>query len=267
METERPDAIFRDPFARMLAGERGEAIVDTMKRARSLAWAMIVRTAVFDEIILECVAHRGVDLVLNLAAGLDTRAWRLQLPATLRWVDVDLPEILQYKVNTLRNEKPVCRYEAVETDLTNPEARSALFSRLGGATQRVLVVTEGLLVYLQPDQVRALARDLHNQSSFRWWLIDLASPRLLQYINRSWGKQLQSGNAPFLFGPPEGTDFFKPLGWREIEYRSSGEEAQRLHREMKFMWLWRFIGRFYGKKKREEFRRFSGIVLLERDDA
>ena len=58
METERPDAIFRDPFARRLAGERGEAIVDTLKRARSLAWAMIVRTAVFDEIILDCVTRR-----------------------------------------------------------------------------------------------------------------------------------------------------------------------------------------------------------------
>jgi methyltransferase (TIGR00027 family) len=267
METERPDAIFRDPFARKLAGERGEAIVDAVKRGRSMAWAMIVRTAVFDEIILDCVTRGDVDLVLNLAAGLDTRAWRLALPASLRWVDVDLPEILQYKADTLRNEKPVCRYEAVQTDLTDPIAKGALFSRLGREARRVLVVTEGLLVYLGPEQVSALARDLYKQPSFRWWLIDLASPRLLQYINRSWGKELQSGNAPFLFGPPEGTEFFRPLGWREIVYRSSGEEAHRLHREMKFMWLWRFIGRFYGKKKREEFRRFSGIVLLERDDA
>ncbi len=267
METERPDAIFRDPFARRLAGERGEAIVDTLKRGRSMAWAMIVRTAVFDEIILDCVTRREVDLVLNLAAGLDTRPWRLPLPATLRWVDVDLPEILQHKVDALRDEPPVCRYEAVQTDLKDQEARGALFSRLGREAQRVLVVTEGLLVYLEPEQVSALARDLHKQPNFRWWLIDLASSRLLQYINRSWGKQLQSGNAPFLFGPPEGTAFFKPLGWREVVYRSSGEEAQRLHREMQFMWFWRFIGRFYGKKRQEEFRRFSGMVLLERDDA
>ncbi len=32
METARPDAIFRDPHARQLAGERGDHIVDTMKR-------------------------------------------------------------------------------------------------------------------------------------------------------------------------------------------------------------------------------------------
>ena len=69
METERPDAIFKDPFARRLAGERGQAIVDEMKRGRSMAWAMIVRTAVFDEIILDVIRREKVDLVVNLAVA------------------------------------------------------------------------------------------------------------------------------------------------------------------------------------------------------
>ncbi len=80
METERQDAIFRDPFAARLAGEKGQAIVDTMKRGRQMAWAMIVRTAVFDEII-EAQIRAGVDQIVNLAAGLDARAWRMKLPA------------------------------------------------------------------------------------------------------------------------------------------------------------------------------------------
>jgi hypothetical protein len=42
------------------------------------------------------------------------------------------------------------------------------------------------------------------------------------------------------------------------------EEAQRLHREMQMMWLWRLLGRLRSRKVREEFRRFSGIVLFER---
>jgi methyltransferase (TIGR00027 family) len=84
MESERPDAIFRDPYARRLAGAHGEEIVQTMKRGRAMAWAMIVRTAVFDEIILETIARERIDLVVNLAAGLDARPWRLSLPASLR---------------------------------------------------------------------------------------------------------------------------------------------------------------------------------------
>src|SRR5690349_9287187 len=55
METERPDAIFRDPFAARLAGEHGRQIVESMPRGKQSAWAMITRTAVFDEIIRDLV--------------------------------------------------------------------------------------------------------------------------------------------------------------------------------------------------------------------
>ena len=262
METARPDAIFRDPFADRLAGERGQQILDAMPRGRATAWPMIVRTAVFDEIILDCVQNKKADLVVNLAAGLDARPWRLPLPPSLHWVDVDLPGILNYKTEMLRDETPVCRYEAITADLTDVEARRALFSRLGASSLRALVISEGLLVYLTPEQVATLATDLHAQPSFQEWLIDLASPQLIKRMTKMWGKNLAS--APFQFGPPESTEFFRPYGWREAQFRSMWEEAQRLHRTMKGAWFWSFIGRFYPKKVREGFRRFSGLVLLER---
>lgn len=265
MESARPDAIFRDPFALRLAGERGEQIVDNVKGGRRMAWAMIVRTAVFDEIILDAISSYGVDTVLNLAAGLDARAWRMKLPPALRWIDADLPGILDYKTVTLRDSKPVCEYEAVAIDLTNDAERSALFQRVGASSATTLVVTEGLLIYLTYDQVTSLATDLHVASSFRFWLIDLASPRLLQFMTKSWGKSVKQGNAQFQFAPPEGTAFFEKLGWRESAFRSAMDEAHRLKREMRMMWLWRAIGRFYPERKREEFRRMSGIVLLERE--
>jgi methyltransferase (TIGR00027 family) len=265
METTRPDAIFRDPYAERLGGEHGTAIVETMKRGRQMAWAMIVRTAVFDEVIRERVKSSGVDLVLNLAAGLDARPWRMtELPATLRWVDVDLPGILDYKLDTLKNEKTVCRYEAIRLDLTDQPKRQALFSQLGGETKRALVVTEGLLIYLGDDEVAALARDLHTSPTFQWWLIDLINPRLKKMMDRTVGKQLTAGNAPFKFAPAAGTKFFEPFGWRELDFRSSLEEARRLHREMPGMWFWRLIGKLYSKKRQAEVPRMSGFPLLER---
>jgi methyltransferase (TIGR00027 family) len=264
METARPDALFRDPFADRLAGAQGRAIVDEMKQGKALAWPMIVRTAVFDEIILDAVNNKQVDLVVNLAAGLDARPWRLPLPPSLNWVDVDLPGILNYKTETLKAETPKCRYEAVTADLTDAEVRRALFARLGAGATRALIIAEGLLVYLQPEQVGALATELHAQPAFREWLIDLASPQLLKRMTRTWGKQVHEGGAPFVFGPAEDTAFFLPYGWREKEYRSLWDEALRLNRTMKGAKFWSFLGRFYPKKVRESFRRFSGLVLLER---
>jgi len=264
IETARPDAIFHDPFAERLAGPRGRQILDEMPKGRAYGWPMVVRTAVFDEIILDAVNRQKVDLVVNLAAGLDARPWRLPLPPALRWVDVDLPGILNYKTAMLKGETPVCAYEAVTADLTDTAVRQALFSRLGAGSTRALVVSEGLLIYLTPEQVAALATDLHAQPSFAGWLFDLASPQLLKRMEKTWGNRMAESGAPFQFAPAAGTEFFRPYGWREAQFRSTWDEAQRLHRTMKGAWFWSFVGRFYPQRVREGFRRFSGNVLLER---
>src|SRR5215218_10081906 len=44
LETERPDALFRDPYARALAGARGAAIAAALPGGRAAAWSLIVRT-------------------------------------------------------------------------------------------------------------------------------------------------------------------------------------------------------------------------------
>src|SRR5438045_9748647 len=84
MESERPDALFHDPYARRLAGPAGEQILASMPQGRRWAWPMIVRTAVMDEIVMRLVKEAGVDTALNLAAGLDARPYRLDLPSHLR---------------------------------------------------------------------------------------------------------------------------------------------------------------------------------------
>ena len=266
MESERPDAHFRDPHARRLAGERGEQIARTLPGFQSGLWPMVVRTCVFDELILRAIERDGVDTVVNLAAGLDARPWRMKLPAALTWIDVDLPAILAYKTNALAGEKPACGFEAVAADLTEASARRALFARIGQASRRALVLSEGLLAYLADDEATALARDLHAVPAFRWWRIDLVSPKLLAMLNKRWGASLEAARAPLRFAPPEGTRFFEPAGWREAEFRGTLDEGWRLKRHMRGAWLLRLLGRLAGPEKREEFRRMGGIVLLERID-
>ena len=266
METARPDAIFRDPYAERLAGERGREIVREMKHGRQMAWAMIVRTAAMDEMILDRLANGGVDVVINLAAGLDTRAWRLALPASLQWFDVDLPAITAYKREIMQGERPVCRYEAVAADLTDDATRDSVLRRLGGVGRTALVVSEGLLIYLTADQVAGLARALHAVPSTKWWITDLANPMLLEWMMRSWGKSVEKGRAPFQFAPADAGAFFAPLGWRLTEFRSGMEEAHRLHREMRGMWLMRAISRLYTAKRREAFRTMNGFYMFERTD-
>ena len=265
LETERPDAIFHDPYARRLAGERGFQILDRLPSGRKMSWPIVTRTAVMDEIILRSIKADGIDTVLDLAAGLDARPWRLPLPPSLRWIDVDLPDMLDYKQSVLAGERPVCIYEPVRVDLADGFARRELFRMVGASAKRVLVITEGLLIYLQPEQVANLARDLHDIPAMQFWLSDLASPRLLQMLEKNWAPSLRAGNAPLLFGPAEGTGFFLPLGWREVDFRSSFHEGLRLGRCLPFARFWLLLGTLAPRARREAFKRFSGIVLFQRD--
>ena len=265
MESERTDALFHDPYARRLAGPEGEALMDAVPGAKGTAWAMIVRTAVMDEIILRAV-REGARRVVNLAAGLDTRPWRLELPADLRWVDIDLPGMVEYKRRAMAGETPACELETVSLDLSEAAPRRALFERLDAADRPTLVVSEGLLIYLEEDQVSGLASDLHRARSFGRWLIDLASPKLLEWMTRRYGRGMDTGKVPFRFAPEQGPAFFAPLGWRVAEVRYTAEEASRLGREMRGAWLFRLFTRLFPSRA-EEYRRMGSYVLLERDDA
>jgi methyltransferase (TIGR00027 family) len=227
-ETERPDAVFRDPFARRLAGERGEQIARMKPLGGDNAWSMITRTYLIDRFI-EAELQRGADMVINLAAGLDSRPYRMQLAPSLRWIEVDLPEILDYKEEVLRNEKPSCALERIRLDLSDVQGRRALFAKLAQSAKRALIITEGLVIYLTRDAVAELAADLAAFPSFHSWIVDIPSPGLLRMLKKRMASQLNQA-APFKFAPEEGPRFFERYGWKPVEVQSLLKNAAKLKR-------------------------------------
>jgi methyltransferase (TIGR00027 family) len=228
-ETQRPDALFRDPYAERLAGELGFHIANTLPEGNKHEWAWVARTYLFDQFLSREIQD-GATLVLNLAAGLDARPYRMRLPPTLQWVEVDLPEIISYKEEVLGNEKPKCQLERVSLDLSDGPARRKLFAELGGRANKIAVASEGLLIYFTPEEVAALARDLAATPNFRNWVIDLASPGQLRLMQRSTGKQLSEAGAAFKFGPAEGVNFFKPHGWEPSDTQGMLKTAAQFKR-------------------------------------
>jgi methyltransferase (TIGR00027 family) len=228
-ETQRPDALFRDPYAERLAGERGFHIANTLPEGNKHEWAWVARTYLFDQFLLREL-QEGRDLVLNLAAGLDARPYRMDLPTTLHWVEVDLPEILAYKDEILANEKPRCQLERVRVDLSDETARRALFADLGRRAKKIVVLTEGLLIYFTAEQVGSLAQDLAAGAHFQTWVVDLASPGQLKLMRGTSGKQLKEADAEFKFGPPEGPGFFVPHGWDPKDVQGLLKTAAQLKR-------------------------------------
>jgi methyltransferase (TIGR00027 family) len=260
MESERQDAVFRDPYARRLAGARGEEIMQKMAAARKHAWSYVARTYLFDTYIAQEIAA-GADMIVNLAAGLDTRPYRMQLPSSLQWIEVDLPDLIAYKEDILRAEKPVCRLERVRLDLSDVNARRALFTELGRRAKRVMAMCEGLIIYLTADEACGLGKDLASQPAFQRWAIDLVSPRLLKMLQKEIGSPLRDAGAPLKFAPEEGPDFFTKCGWKPIEVRSMLHTASPLKR---LPFMYRLFALFPDSKGTKPSQPWGGGVLLGR---
>jgi methyltransferase (TIGR00027 family) len=261
MESDRPDALFHDRFARELAGERGQAIVDTLPGADKHGWTIAVRTAVFDEIVTGLVNREGVDIVLNLAAGLDTRPYRLELPEELRWVEGDLGPIIAHKERVLANQRPNCQLERVAIDLSDVDGRRKLFDRVGSSAKRLLVLTEGLVMYLDDAQVASFASDLSEMPNTHFWALDIIGPLMKHGMNLAWRRTLTAGNSTFKFAPPEGAAFFRPFGWQVRGTHSAEAESIHYGRLPFYMMGWKY-GRRLSRRLQDVVGRQTGTFLL-----
>ena len=228
-ESQRADAVFQDPYARMLAGERGQKIVDAMESGRKNSWSFIARTWLFDEFIMQHV-EQGYNMIVNLASGLDTRPYRLPLPSTLTWIDVDLPEIINYMQTMMAGEKANCELERIALDLSDRAARLTLFNELGSRGENALIVAEGLIGYLDETEAGALAYDLSREKKFRHWVFDIMSPGILPLIQQEMGPLLDAADAPLKFAPEDGEDFFQLFKWKPVISKSKLKTAAKLKR-------------------------------------
>jgi methyltransferase (TIGR00027 family) len=263
IETERRDALFRDPWARRMAGSVGAAIMRSLPLGQAMGWAMVVRTAVIDELVQRCIAL-GARGVINLGAGLDTRAFRLTLPADLNWIDVDLPEIVAYRQGHLLGATPACRHRHIAADLNKPGQLREVLAAAREQGGPLLMLTEGLLVYLETAKVAHLAIDLRAEADARWWVTDLVSPLLLDTVGVMWQPSLARAGAALQFAPPDSAAFFARLGWREAEFHPVWDASFRLNRPAPLAWWWNSFGAMALPGNHASLRRMAGLALLQR---
>jgi methyltransferase (TIGR00027 family) len=261
-ESARPDALFHDPFAKSLAGERGQAIATLMPAQARSGWPMIARTKLIDDLIQGAIAE-GCDCVINLAAGLDTRPYRLELPPSLRWIEADLPALIEEKDRLLADARPRCHLRRLKVDLTEIATRAlALQDAVTPPATQALVITEGLLAYLDDAQVCALSEDLAAVPGIRRWILDIGSPAILEMMRKRMGTHFL--NAPLKFAPPNGVAFFEALGWRVAEVHSIFHAAVRFRR---LPWFLKPIALLPEPNPRKLGKaRWSGVVQLTRAD-
>jgi methyltransferase (TIGR00027 family) len=135
-----------------------------------------LRSRFLDTLVMEAISAHGIETVLSIGAGLDTRPWRLDLPATLRWVEVDFPAMLEYKNAIMASTVPKCRREFLAADVSEPSGRERVWA--AAANGPSMMITEGLLMYLPAAAVEALAAT----TAVGYWMLDVASLGMAQRV-------------------------------------------------------------------------------------
>lgn len=264
VETQRSDALFRDPLAGLLAGERGKKIAQTMPMQFMTEWVVAIRTSIIDEYIRTAVAQ-GVDTVLNLGTGLDTRPYRMELPESLLWVEADYPRMIEYKQARLAGQSPRCQLRRVAVDLADDAARRRLLADIDSRADKLLILTEGVIPYLPVAAVGALAADLKALQHARYWIVDYLSPEAIKFRERGIGQKTQK--APFKFKPADWFGFFREHGWALKEIRYFADEGERLKRPPRLPLLLKAVMKvrtlLASKRHREALRKTAGYALLE----
>jgi methyltransferase (TIGR00027 family) len=267
IESERTDALFSDPYARKLAGERGEQIAKHLDVGQHVA----LRTVLFDSLIHKQLTRAPIDMVINLAAGMDARPYRLKLPRSLRWVEVDLPEIVNTKKIILAKETASCKLKVFAQDLADTQLRQHLFTKLNTEATLAMVLSEGLLLYLTEDQVTALAADIRAKPHFQYWVVEVVGPKVIEAVKQTWGRHAAAAGAPLHFGPRDWRGFYAKRGWKVNEFCHTHQVAVKYGREPapsatlgKIKHAVRAIGQklqVFGERKDEW---VTGVAILEK---
>lgn len=227
-ETERgTDALFHDPLARQLGGALGLELLDRYKGGGLIDFVAI-RTRYIDDCIRSAVDNAGIRQVVLIAAGMDTRGYRMNWPEDAVLFEVDLPDLLIEKAERLTwlGADPRVRLKRVHADLTArwlPELQDSGFA----AAQPVLWVAEGLLFYLTRTQAATLLRTMSDGSAPGSWLAaDLPNSQLLTRLAiQPFLSILRADGIPWQFGTDDPGSFLHANGWDAREVKEPGQRG------------------------------------------
>ncbi|GAC1605039.1 MAG: SAM-dependent methyltransferase [Acidimicrobiales bacterium] len=214
-EAARPDRLFEDPWADRLAGDEGRRWLERQDEVLPATPVFAVRHRFFDDFLVDH-ASRGIRQVVLLAAGLDTRAYRLHWPEGVRVYEVDQPDVLHYKQRVLDDAGavPRCVRTTVGTDLRedwSSELIDAGFDPVIPSTW----LAEGLLFYLPESAVRSLldATAALSAPGSVLGTDTMSAIMLASEARRPWVELYRGSGAPFLFGTDAPAELIAAHGW------------------------------------------------------
>jgi methyltransferase (TIGR00027 family) len=231
LESERSDRLFADPLARALADEQGLTVlheVNESSAGHGQATYIALRTRFFDDFLFEVVHRMPIRQVVILAAGMDTRVFRLSWPSATAVYELDQPDLLCLKNDILAREdaQPRCQRCTIGVDLEQEWCEP-----LQGAgflpDEPSIWLAEGFFYYLEESGVRTVLEQMTALAGPNSWLgTDFLNHAL---IIHPWFKEmcdaLESRGISWRFATDEPEALLAEYGWSAEAIQPGHERA------------------------------------------
>jgi O-methyltransferase involved in polyketide biosynthesis len=176
MESQRPDALVRDPRAVELVGQL-DCDFSGVQRLKNEQVNYLLRMREFDRLAAAFLAEHSAGVIVDLGCGLDTRFERVD-NGQVDWYGFDLPEVIELRKQLL-NETP--RSHFIGCSVLDFSWMDALSGQTG---KPILFLAEAILVYLEEADVKRLVQTLARRFPGAELVCDVYSPVVIRFHPR-----------------------------------------------------------------------------------
>ena len=165
----------RDPILGDAKAEQMVGLIDydfTKLNSRGNDNLIVIRAKQYDDWIQEFIRRNTACVVLNLGCGLDTRVTRINPPSTVRWFDIDFPDVILLRKNFYSDHPG---YQMIESSITDPAWLAEI-----PTGQPVMIIAEGVLEYLKGEEVKMLLNRLTDYFSHGVIMFDVMNSFAIQ---------------------------------------------------------------------------------------
>lgn len=213
-EHTRPDCVIDDPWAAALAGQEGAEWI--AQRSEDSTVPIVLRTRYFDDFLARITGQDGLRQIVLLAAGLDTRAFRLPWREGVKLFELDQPAVLQHREHILAatGARSACNRRSIPVDLTGPWPETLIAAGFEPG-QPAGWLLEGFLFYLPTEIITRLLDQVTALAAAGSWLgFDIVNAIALTFpLTRSWIEMQAQAGAPWLGTMEDPVGFLAERGW------------------------------------------------------
>lgn len=173
----------------------------------AMSSGVVARTIILDKLVGEFLNKNKNAIVVNIACGLDTRCYRMKGKYS-RWYNIDLPETMHVRGMFMEENGPV--YQIAKSAMDSSYVEDIEYN-----SEPVLVIIEGLTMYLNEDDVKQMFDIIHENFATARVLVETMSPFMAKHIKE---KSIEGSSAKFTWGVKNGKALQDVIaGFRNIE--------------------------------------------------